>query len=180
MARTRSPFASEVEKLREEVKGHRRDLQRVTREVTAEQRAIARAEVRRRYLQELIQANERMIARYAALAGVRPGPRRARRPGRPPKAARPARTVRRWRMGRAPTPASVPVTSDKFAALSVGDAAEHVLKTAGKPVHLWEIVTQIIAGGKAIRAKKPHISILNVIARDKRFRNTGKNLWALA
>ena len=82
-------------------------------------------------------------------------------------------------MGRAPTRATVPVTSDRFAALSVADAAEHVLKTAGKPVHLWVIVTQIIAGGKAIRAKKPHISILNVIARDKRFRNVGKNMWTL-
>jgi len=180
MARTASPFASEVEKLRREIKEHQKVVSGAARDITAQRRAVAQLQVRRQYLQDLIQAKERMIARYAELGSVRPPARRRGRPGRPPKAARPPRRARKRRVSRTPTPATVEVTSDRFAALSVVDAAEHVLKNAGKPVHLSEIITQIMAGGKAIRAKQPHISIRYMIARDKRFRKTGKNVWALA
>jgi hypothetical protein len=83
-------------------------------------------------------------------------------------------------MDRPPAPATVRVTSERFAALPVTDAAEQVLKTARRPVHFPEIITQIMGGGKVIRAKQPNISISHIIARDKRFRKAGKNVWALA
>jgi len=61
----------------------------------------------------------------------------------------------------------------------VTDAVEQVLKRGGKPVHLRDITSRLIAGGKAFRTKKPEVSILTMISRDKRFRNTGRNMWTL-
>ena len=55
-----------------------------------------------------------------------------------------------------------------------------ILTATRKPVHLRDIVAQLMAGGKKFRAKKPDASILTMLGKDKRFRNTGKNMWALA
>ena len=96
-----------------------------------------------------------MIARSA-----RPGvaPRAVGRARPPAKAARAVRTDRKRRVPKTPTAATAEVTSDSYGALPVVDAAEHILEAAGEAVRMWEIVAQVMAGGKAFRAKQPHIS----------------------
>lgn len=180
MARARSSLGYDGKKLQEEIKGHRQELLGVEREGAEHQRAIAEASARREYLQDLIQAKGKMIARYGEMAGARHGVRQPRRPGRPTKAAKPVPGARRRRGRPAAAPVAVRATSKKFAALKVTDAAEQTLKAVGKPVHLRDIAAQLMAGGKKFRAKKPDASILTVLAKDKRFRNMGMNMWRLA
>ena len=180
MARAASPFSKEIEGLLAEINGHRREVRAVDHEIGMHERAIGQARIRREYLQDLIQATETMIARHAKLAGLRPAARRRRLSGRLPGAAKPVRKARRRIVRRVLRPAAMRVTSQRLAALSVTDAAEQVLKTAGKPIHLKEIAGKVIAGGKVFRTSKPEVSILTLIRKDKRFRNTGKNMWALA
>ena len=180
MARARIAFTRDVESVRQEIKGHLEEISRLDRELAAHYGSIVQGAARRDYLQDLIQANERMIVRYAKLARARAPARRGRRPGRPPKAASPAPRARRRKGSQATAPSVVRVTSHKFAKLTVTDAAEQILRKAGKPVHLREITTQLVAGGKKFRTKKPEGSILTALAKDRRFRNTGRNMWALA
>ena len=179
MARARIAFTRDVESVRQEIKGHQEEISDIDRELADHYGAIAQGAARREYLQDLIQANERMIVRYAKLARVRAPTRRGRRPGRPPKVAKPARRVGRGRGRRLARPVAAEPTSQKFAALSVADAAEQVLKRTGKSIHLREVTSRLIAGGKAFRTKKPEVSVLTIIGMDRRFRNTGRNMWTL-
>ena len=176
MGRAASPFKSDVDALRKEIGRLQKEFSGVERQIASHHRTVEQIQVRRQYLQDLIQVKERMVSRYIRLGRVRaPG---VRRPGRPRKAKKttpPART-RRVPRGRKPAPRG----RGKFSNLSVTNATEQILRSAGKPVHLKNVLAEMTAGGKVIRAKKPEMSVRNAIAKDKRFRNVGRNNWTLA
>lgn len=179
MAIAETSFAADVGKVRKEIEDHQKELSSLDTEREEHSSAIAQAEARRQYIQDLIEAKKRMTARYGRLAAAKPARVRRRRPGRPPKAVLAARRPRRGGGARRVAAPAVEVAFQRFASMTVTDAAEHVLREAGKPVHLKEIAAQLVAGGKAFRAKKPEVSILTMISKDKRFRNTGRNVWTL-
>lgn len=176
MARAASPFKSDLDTLRGEIKQLQQELLGVNKEITNHERAVAEIQMRREYLQDLIQVKQRTVSRYARLGKVRVPP--GRRPGRPRKAERVMPATRRRRVARRARP--VPAVAGNLANLSVTDATQQILKSAGKPVHLKELVAAMISRGKKIRAKKPEVSVRNAIAKDKRFRNAGRNNWTLA
>jgi len=176
MGRTASPFRSDIEALRSEIRELQQELAGVNKEIEIHQRSVAQIQMRREYLQDLIQVKTRMVSRYSRVGAARVP--RVRRLGRPRKARRVGRAARQVRLARRLRP--VAGIAGKLASLSVTDATEQILSTAGKPVHLRELVAQLIAGGKTIRAKKPEVSVRNAIAKDKRFLNTGRNNWTLA
>lgn len=107
MGRALSPLTRDVVGARQEVKGHQEEISRLDRELAAHYGAIARGAARREYLQDLIQAKRKTVARYVGLARAQPAARPGRRPGRPPKAAKPAPRARRRRGSKAPTAATV-------------------------------------------------------------------------
>jgi len=174
MGRMPNPFKSDIDTLRKEITGLQKELSGVDREIASHRRAVEQVEVRRHYLQDLIQVKERMVSRYIRLGRVRP-PRGRPRIAREERGISPTVQVKGAVRGRKPAAAM-----EKFGNLSVTDVTEQILRSAGKPVHLKNIVAEMIGGGKTIRAKKPEVSVRNAIARDKRFRNVGRNNWTLA
>jgi len=69
--------------------------------------------------------------------------------------------------------------SDRFADMTIADAAYEVLKEAGQGMHVTEIWEALSRGGLRLAAQRPTLSVTTALLRDKvRFQKVGKNLYA--
>jgi hypothetical protein len=93
-----------------------------------------------------------------------------------------ARAVRRLRLDPSFDPASVAADPGKRRRIgrSQVDLAEDILKTAGGPLHISEILSRIAqVHGRQIDAESLVSALSKRIARKDRFRRTARNTFAL-
>jgi len=68
----------------------------------------------------------------------------------------------------------------RYVGLSIPQAAFLLLNEFNKPLHAKEIHLRLVEGGVRIRGKTPLTSVAISLSRDKRFRKTAPNTFALA
>jgi HB1, ASXL, restriction endonuclease HTH domain len=59
------------------------------------------------------------------------------------------------------------------------DAAEQMLRDVGRPMHYQELAKMLQAGGVFIPGKNPAANLLTQMTRDRRFRKTGRGIYAV-
>lgn len=70
--------------------------------------------------------------------------------------------------------------SDRFAAMSLADACETVLREEGRPLRALEIVKKLLSGGVRTDSATPYNVIVTAMRRDKRFVRLEPGVWGLA
>lgn len=66
-----------------------------------------------------------------------------------------------------------------YAGMTIAEAALHVLREAGIPLHVTRIWEALQAGGKTSKAQKPTLSLTASLLRDGRFENIGGNMFRI-
>jgi len=69
--------------------------------------------------------------------------------------------------------------NNRFADMTIADAAYEVLKEAGRGIHVKEIWEALSRGGLRSSAQRPTLSVTTALLRDNRFRRVGKNTYAI-
>lgn len=75
--------------------------------------------------------------------------------------------------------AQVPVRSNKYADLSIPEAAFRILAQAEEPMHVKDIAEAMAHGGKKLKARRPPVSVAAALLRDSRFEKVAPNTFRI-